>query len=77
MRDGEYYLVDYIDVSGETESEEYSEGEIRIVNPDDAGIPQLLEVEGYTEDTRYRFSVKYPEKNNENEVEIVEILSIE
>ena len=77
VRDGEYYLVDYIDVSGETESEEYSEGEIRIVNPDDAGIPQLLEVEGYTEDTRYRFSVKYPEKNNENEVEIVEILSME
>ncbi len=77
VRDGEYYLVDYIDVSGETESEEYSEGEIRIANPEDAGIPQLLEVEGYTEDTRYRFSVKYPEKNNENEVEIVEILSIE
>ena len=79
VRDGEYYLTDYIDVTNETENEskEYSEGEIRIVNPDDAGIPQLLEVEGYTEDSRYRFSVKYPEKNNENEVEIVEILSIE
>lgn len=79
VKDGEYYLTDYIDVTNETENEskEYSEGEIRIVNPDDAGIPQLLEVEGYTEDTRYRFSVKYPEKNNENEVEIVEILSIE
>ena len=79
VKDGEYYLTDYIDVTNETENEskEYSEGEIRIVNPDDAGIPQLLEVEGYTEDSRYRFSVKYPEKNNENEVEIVEILSIE
>ena len=73
--DDEYFIKDYQDVLS-SQSTVFTDP-VRITNPAESGLIDYLEGSGHGSEQRVLIGVKYPDKNNTKEVEIVEILEDE